>query len=697
MDPARLVLIRVGGLPNGSGYLIGPQLVLTSLHVVCDSAWRLRPGVDVRVGHSTLSPPLHERAARVCWPAPRGYVPGSSKADVALLWLDEPVELGGCEPVRWGRPLGKVPLPYEGGGFPLFAENGGEAQAEYLRGELPLVSTSGLGPAGRGWVLDTSTWPESSRTGSPWAGTSGSAIFCHGRLVGIVAEADPALGHRRLHAEPAHHLFDELTFTELLERHSDHQPPLALEDVGADGPIGPVEVVPPFSRHAHAKVKQLQEFLKFPESLCLPIIQAARLKSWLTDFTARDDEQNLAVNHLQGIFEDSQMCADLLNRLGRFDGQLNAEEARKVALRAGFPVGILYPHGESPITFSEIIEHALRVRRTPYNRPGPPISWDLLARLLAILVRVRGGEDIPEPLRSWRPGPDFLPVLEEHWKRSGLGEPRDEFRLVLALETDVNDEVIAVNASLLYAGIPQGRFKSHGKTPRAMVGDVVQRASEVVGAAGETLVHVDVAAPASYLINQHPADQQGRQTRLGVDYQVTPRWDGLLRLHDDRSIAQANGRKLLNALEQGAGPVIKLVPGGELDYEQLDLHLMDCTSSDGVWLAGTSTSGWEDLVDELLIHTPAIIWQDPGPESSLGYREDIKSTVERHWDGLPVQMSRLYQAHKAHLIGKSPEHECGALETVRIAWHDQFWQEFCERHEGRVFGAPIPTTFEENV
>ncbi|WP_052391561.1 tetratricopeptide repeat protein [Streptomyces sp. NRRL B-24484] len=246
MDPSRLVLVRIGGRAEGSGYLIGRRLVLTGLHVVCDSVGRLRTGVQVRVGHPTLSPGLHERAAQVCWPDPDHYVPGGSGPDVALLWLEEPVVPVGCGPVRWGRPSGTAPVPYEGAGFPLFAENGGTPQVEHLRGDLPLVSTSGLGGTGRGWVLDTPLWPEGPRgrgSGSPWAGASGSAVFCRGLLVGVVVEADPALGQRRLHAEPVHPLFEEAAFTRLLERHSDHQPPLALEDVqvghGPTSAVGP--------------------------------------------------------------------------------------------------------------------------------------------------------------------------------------------------------------------------------------------------------------------------------------------------------------------------------------------------------------------------------------------------------------------------------------------------------------------------
>ncbi|WP_199520489.1 tetratricopeptide repeat protein, partial [Kitasatospora sp. MBT63] len=232
MDPKRLVLIRVGDAPNGTGYLIGPRLVLTSRHVVR----ALEEWLSVRVGHPVLSTELHRRGVRVCWPTSRDHVPDT--VDVALLWLDEPVDVGGSPPVRWGRPAGAALLSYEGLGFPSFADDGGEPQVEHLRGDLPPAGTS---RTGGGWVLDTPIWPEHRRGrngASPWAGVSGSAVFCEGRLVGVVTEADPALGQRRLHAQPVHPLFGIPRFADLLSRHGDRRILPDLESVEArKGPV----------------------------------------------------------------------------------------------------------------------------------------------------------------------------------------------------------------------------------------------------------------------------------------------------------------------------------------------------------------------------------------------------------------------------------------------------------------------------
>ncbi|SED32481.1 Tetratricopeptide repeat-containing protein [Streptomyces sp. KS_5] len=134
--------------------------------------------------------------------------------------------------MRWGQPGGVAPVPFKGAGFPAFSaeDNVAGAQCEYLRGELPAVST-----ATSGWVLDCQVWPASGSDGErPWAGASGSAIFCHDRLVGVAIEDNRAMDWRRLHAVPLHEALSLPGFASLVSRHGHPGTGTTADEVTAD-------------------------------------------------------------------------------------------------------------------------------------------------------------------------------------------------------------------------------------------------------------------------------------------------------------------------------------------------------------------------------------------------------------------------------------------------------------------------------
>ncbi|MEV8104585.1 hypothetical protein [Streptomyces sp. NPDC088135] len=168
----------------------------------------------------------------MCWPDTRRGIPPKDALDIALLWLEEPVPTSGGA-VRWGRPGGVARIQFKGAGFPAFAADSGNlGQAEDLEGDLPVVSSSLLG-----WVLNCRDWPALGRDGErPWAGASGSAIFCHGRLVGVAVEDNRTMEWRRLHTAPIHKALSLRGFAELVTRHGHLNTTAKLEEVTADTP-----------------------------------------------------------------------------------------------------------------------------------------------------------------------------------------------------------------------------------------------------------------------------------------------------------------------------------------------------------------------------------------------------------------------------------------------------------------------------
>ncbi|GAA3868534.1 trypsin-like serine protease [Streptomyces sedi] len=229
MDPRRLALLRCGTArqrhSTGSGYLVAPRLVLTARHVLVDRhtgvTW---PEIHVTTGHPGAGDTARTRA-RVAW------MP-QDDPDVALLRLDDPVEVPGS--VRWGHPVGRTPLRYEGLGFPLASSNG-RRDAEHLRGDLPPLS-SGVRDC---HVLDQDPVPEPREDGrAAWAGVSGAAIFCDDHLVGVVVENYRSYGTRRLLACSAKALLGQREFHECLQRYGGEPP--RLVEVGAPLPKAPL-------------------------------------------------------------------------------------------------------------------------------------------------------------------------------------------------------------------------------------------------------------------------------------------------------------------------------------------------------------------------------------------------------------------------------------------------------------------------
>ncbi|MGI8330842.1 S1 family peptidase [Actinomadura scrupuli] len=205
MNPKRLVDVRAGNAErtfgSGSGYLIGPSLVLTARHVLVDEDDRPWERVDVRIGVPADGPPQHVKGARMCW----------HRGDVALLEIDPGPAPGPA--VQWGRPITTMPLDYRGLGFPSFAGRyEGDRGVEELQGVIQPLSF-GAGPTGRLYALDQSAFPDDR---SDWGGASGAAVF-HGRLlIGVLVLSPGHLGGRRLGAVPAHDFVSDPGFVRLV-------------------------------------------------------------------------------------------------------------------------------------------------------------------------------------------------------------------------------------------------------------------------------------------------------------------------------------------------------------------------------------------------------------------------------------------------------------------------------------------------
>ncbi|PBC75728.1 tetratricopeptide repeat protein [Streptomyces sp. TLI_235] len=204
MDRERLVEV-VGEDNRGTGYLIGPRLVLTSAHVVGGV------GTTARV----LQPGRRPRyRSTVVW---RGDPDGGT--DAALVRVEPAVwqgPEGTAEP--WGQLATMRPgQPVETWGVPWAIQDGGTAEAMQLSGTV----NPGTGYVRERHFLTLSDhgFAQWAGTGVPWAGLSGAAVVCNGLLIGVVKADMLTFGHGMLEVVPAYVLHADGSFVAALKEH----------------------------------------------------------------------------------------------------------------------------------------------------------------------------------------------------------------------------------------------------------------------------------------------------------------------------------------------------------------------------------------------------------------------------------------------------------------------------------------------
>jgi hypothetical protein len=206
-DPSRVVEIK--GAREGSGYLIGPRLILTSWHVLCSqdgTVTSLAPQVRIlRDYRAPAEEKWQTRSTRVLWPNNNT----NEHNDFALLILtDEKIDAGDgtiswCRLPSWG--LTEVYVA----GFPdfaIFKSQETQTSAPFLERDTAIMPGWVLGGSGlkqlevydRG-TFDIRIRPElaPSESALSWEGMSGAAVFIGQNLVGVVRTAG---------GQPVHHL-----------------------------------------------------------------------------------------------------------------------------------------------------------------------------------------------------------------------------------------------------------------------------------------------------------------------------------------------------------------------------------------------------------------------------------------------------------------------------------------------------------
>ncbi len=181
-DRRRVIQLFAGGStdqPAGSGYLIGPTLVLTAAHVADGlGTGRLLIGYPVTDAHELRA------GSRSVLIDPR--------ADIAVLAID-PV-LGPVPPAPWARlDVLSADVTVTALGFPQFnlTANGERALHVATGTARPAVNVRG---GSLRFEVDLAPGEDRAARHSAWGGMSGAVLWAGGRVVGVIGEHVDAPG-----------------------------------------------------------------------------------------------------------------------------------------------------------------------------------------------------------------------------------------------------------------------------------------------------------------------------------------------------------------------------------------------------------------------------------------------------------------------------------------------------------------------
>lgn len=404
MDATRVVAVEHGGR-RGSGYVVGPRLVLTSAHVTPErngAVSLFRPGKE---------PSWH---GTVAWRGtPRG------RDDAALVHIDDPSwtpPLGASD--RWGRLVTHRPAtPCEAWGMPEVVQRRGRATET-----LQLTGTLSPGDryVGNRYVMSLTQHASAGDGSSPWAGMSGAAMFCGDLLAGVIA-CDPAdRDHAHLEAVPVWVLMRDAAFRAALAEYG-------LETGAALEPVEWQELAEPTEPTA-------QELLASPAALLQARRQVVPFRgrtAVLGDLRAFCDDAGFGARLLhgpggQGKTRLAQHLADALAAEGWTTLWLRADaDGGSVAAlaAAAVPLLVVVDYAETRTAqVTALLEAAARYRG------GKPFKLLLLARTAgdwwqALQAASRVAEELLDGAVAMR-----LPALEAEPGASRTEAYRDAVR-----------------------------------------------------------------------------------------------------------------------------------------------------------------------------------------------------------------------------------------------------------------------------
>ncbi|MEU3290111.1 hypothetical protein [Streptomyces longwoodensis] len=419
----------------------------------------------------------------------------------------------------------------------------------------------------------------------------------------------------------------------------------------------------------------------------LQLLTEREAQEWvLKNAQAATGRSRASVYRLREVLSDLRTVDKSLKALIQsFGPNLTEDRLQLAALLAGLPLSFL--DREPPRTLRDVIEYAV------HRGSGVHGQQRTLARLVAAMAHVSGQEDnVPPAVCRLVEELELTAVVNSRLRELKHQSAQETGpRLVVVLEDDGSEHVVRVDAWLLYGRAVLSRESfpctQGNQSLEKALDEVVVWCSPWANLAGKRLQRIDVAAPTLVLLDSPAEEQVVRRRKLGLNYIVTTRWSGMLRPPPDVTVHEMLqvGRQLLDSMGDPCSGPVWLGRQETETVERLQALLDNRGFGQHVWaLSRLPEKGWELMAQELLEHTPALVW--PRQRVS-GDAEMIKESVQKNWQALPQQIALDYRQH-LHDFGARSDKQA-PLAAMRAAWHDEEWQDFCTRRAKVSVTAPI--------
>ncbi|MEU0382835.1 hypothetical protein [Streptomyces chartreusis] len=424
------------------------------------------------------------------------------------------------------------------------------------------------------------------------------------------------------------------------------------------------------------------------------LLSQDQLDAWLRQHERTPDVGSTdSVSHVRDVRADLEVGRRTLHLVDQeFGPDLTEDGLRLAGLLAGLPQSVVR-RDPAPL-MRDMIEHAVHRMRAADG------THRVLAHLVAATAYVtRHGDRPPKQVIAWAQDLHLTEVISSRLRElNHAPHGEDPLRLVLVFAEGVDERIVRVDSWLIFGRAvfegPSCDCAPDGGTDEALAA-AVGWAGKWANVAGRPLRHIDIAAPTLVLLDTPAEERTVRRQMLGVTYTVTTRWSGLLTPPPGTSVDDLLqvGEQLLACLDDSgcAGP--RWLPAEKLvTVQRLQEHLRNHAFGQSVWaLASLPETDWETVAQELLEHTPALIWPR---RTTAGDAQAVEASVGKHWRSLPQQLAHAYRQQLSG-TGQGHDADLGPLAGLRAVWHDKDWQAFCRRRAMRVVRAPDESTLEE--